>query len=319
MNKFFALGLVLSAALFPGKTLAAQTASELERILSLPEVTYGDASWFILNAAGIPLVDNSQDGAYRFAADKQWLPKKAEARQPLSLGALSFLVMRAFNIKGGLMYTLFPGPRYAYRELSYRKILSGRAYSTMQVSGERLVRILSRALDYAGDGAAPPIPPEKPAALPSHRQEERERMVEHIHTELIEKNIRDTEVRSSAEGIAISLNNIQFLPDSTELMETEKEKLQSIARILNEFPDRPILIGGHTAMAGSAEGRRSISTSRAQAVADYLVLLGCRDQDEIRVHGYGAEQPLGDPDTEAGQALNRRVEIILLDEGIGDE
>jgi outer membrane protein OmpA-like peptidoglycan-associated protein len=68
-------------------------------------------------------------------------------------------------------------------------------------------------------------------------------------------------------------------------------------------------------MAGSAEGRMRISTDRAQAVADYLAGLGCRTQDEITVRGHGAEQPLGDPATAAGQAINRRVEITLLDEG----
>jgi outer membrane protein OmpA-like peptidoglycan-associated protein len=139
--------------------------------------------------------------------------------------------------------------------------------------------------------------------------------VEIIHTELEEKQIADTEVRATDEGITISLNNIQFLPDSTELTEAEKQKLQNIAAILNEFPGRRILVGGHTAMAGSAEGRVRISTDRAQAVADYLVGIGCRTADGITVRGYGAEQPLGDPATPAGQALNRRVEITLLDEG----
>jgi outer membrane protein OmpA-like peptidoglycan-associated protein len=60
-----------------------------------------------------------------------------------------------------------------------------------------------------------------------------------------------------------------------------------------------------------------VSTARAQAVADYLVGLGCRKRDEITVRGYGAERPLGDPATAEGQARSRRVEITLLDEGSG--
>jgi outer membrane protein OmpA-like peptidoglycan-associated protein len=98
-------------------------------------------------------------------------------------------------------------------------------------------------------------------------------------------------------------------------MDAEKQKLQNIAAILNEFPNRKILVAGHTAMAGSAEGRVKVSTDRARAVADYLVSLGCRTRDKVTVLGYGAERPLGDPATAAGQALNRRVEITLLDEG----
>ncbi|MDR0450452.1 MAG: OmpA family protein [Treponema sp.] len=315
---FFVLPALLGFFLTP---LAAQTAAELERVLALPALTYGDAAWFVLNTAGLVTEGSSPEAAYRFAADKRWLPKKAAEAEPLTLGGLSLLVMKALDIKGGLMYTLFPGPRYAYRELTYRKIITGRVYSAMTVSGERFLRILGRVLEHAGDAAeaetvtqAPPeIQPER--EIPPPVQEERERIVEIIHTELEEKHITDTEVRATDEGITISLNNIQFLPDSTELTEAEKQKLQHIAVILNEFPNRRILVGGHTALAGSAEGRVRISFDRAQAVADYLVSLGCRTREEITVRGYGAEQPLGDPATPAGQALNRRVEITLLDEG----
>ncbi|MDR0402945.1 MAG: OmpA family protein [Treponema sp.] len=307
---------VLPVLLFLSLTpLAAQTAAELERILALPSLSYGEAAWGVLNAAGAP--EDSSGGAYRVAADSGWLPKNAAEADPVTMDSLSFLVMKALNIKGGLMYALFPGPRYAYRELVYRKIITGRAYSTMTVSGQRFLRILSRALDYAGDAAVTEAPPEIPPEIPAPSREERERIAEIIHTELEEKNITDTEVRPSDEGITISLNNIQFLPDSTELTEAEKQKLRNIAAILNEFPNRRILVGGHTALAGTAEGRERVSADRARAVADYLVGIGCRAEDEITVRGYGAEQPLGDPATEAGQALNRRVEITLLDEGSG--
>jgi outer membrane protein OmpA-like peptidoglycan-associated protein len=353
---FFAL-LLLSAILLPAPNAAAQTAAELERVLALPVVSYGDAAWVVLGAAGTALpaaAEDSPDGAYRFAADNNWLPQKAAPETPATLGGLSLLIMKALNINGGLMYTLFPGPRSGYRELTYRKIIQGRAYSSMIVSGPRLLRILSRALEYSGDTAALPAaspvepaaasaeagqetpadeaaapaaetaavaepetpPPAIPAAEP-HAREERERIAEIIHTELEEKRISDTDVRATGEGITISLNNIRFLPDSTELVEAEKQKLQNIAAILNRFPNRRILVGGHTAMAGFAEGRMQVSTGRARAVAEYLVALGCRAWDEIIVRGYGADRPLGDPSTPAGQALNRRVEITLLDEGSG--
>jgi hypothetical protein len=148
---------IFTAVLLSARTAAAQTAEELERVLALPVVSYADTAWFILNAAGTALpeaAENSADGAYRFAADSRWLPKKAAAEEAATLGGLSLLIMKALHIKGGFMYTLFPGPRYGYRELAYRKIIRGRAYSAMTVSGERLLRILSRALDYSGDTAA---------------------------------------------------------------------------------------------------------------------------------------------------------------------
>jgi outer membrane protein OmpA-like peptidoglycan-associated protein len=116
------------------------------------------------------------------------------------------------------------------------------------------------------------------------------------------------------EGVAISLNNIQFMPDDTELTEPERIKLMRIAVILNQYPGRKILVGGHTARAGTAEGRLLVSTRRAQVVADFLAYLDSRKPEDIIVRGYGAEQPLGANETAEGQALNRRVEITILDE-----
>jgi hypothetical protein len=149
--------LISAGFLFCAVLVWGQTAAELERVLALPAVSYGDAARFVLAAAGT--AGESGAGAYRFAIDNNWLPKEAAEGEALSLGDLSFLIMRAFNIGGGLMYSLFPGPRYACRELSYRKIIRFRAYSAGTVSGERFLRILSRVLEYAGDGG-PPVPAE---------------------------------------------------------------------------------------------------------------------------------------------------------------
>jgi outer membrane protein OmpA-like peptidoglycan-associated protein len=98
-------------------------------------------------------------------------------------------------------------------------------------------------------------------------------------------------------------------------MDSEQNKLREIALILARYPERGILVAGHTALAGTVEGRRQISTARAHAVADFLISLGVLSADRIAVQGYGAERPLGDNSTEEGLALNRRVEIILMDEG----
>jgi outer membrane protein OmpA-like peptidoglycan-associated protein len=125
--------------------------------------------------------------------------------------------------------------------------------------------------------------------------------------------ITDTSVRVVEEGIAISLENIQFQPDSADLLPMERAKLDQIAGILQQYGDRDILIGGHTALAGSAADRMALSRERAAAVADYLLEKKIRAPDRIVVRGYGAERPLGDNNTEGGRRRNRRVEITILE------
>ena len=123
----------------------------------------------------------------------------------------------------------------------------------------------------------------------------------------------DVSVRVTDEGIAISLEDIQFQPDSAVLAPEEQHKLDSIAAILTRYQDRDILVGGHTARAGSAAGRMQLSQERAAAVADYLIQRRVRSADRVVVRGYGAERPIADNNTDAGRHRNRRVEITILE------
>ena len=124
---------------------------------------------------------------------------------------------------------------------------------------------------------------------------------------------RTPEVTVSEEGITVSLQNVQFLPDSAILRDSEREKLDFIAEILGRYPARDILVTGHTALAGTAEGRQWLSEERARVVGEYLLSTGMRRADQIVTRGVGAREPLADNTTEAGMRKNRRVEITILE------
>jgi outer membrane protein OmpA-like peptidoglycan-associated protein len=111
----------------------------------------------------------------------------------------------------------------------------------------------------------------------------------------------------------ISLENIQFDPDSAVLRPEERPKLDRIAEILSRYPDRDILVGGHTALAGTAEGRMQLSIERAASVAEYLLGKNVRSPDRVVIRGYGAERPVADNRTVEGMEKNRRVEIVILE------
>jgi outer membrane protein OmpA-like peptidoglycan-associated protein len=114
-------------------------------------------------------------------------------------------------------------------------------------------------------------------------------------------------------GISINLEDIQFEADSALLRPEEREKLDAIAGILGRYGDRDILVGGHTALAGTEAGRQRLSLERAGAVADYLIGKAVREPGRILVRGYGAERPLEDNSSEEGRSRNRRVEITILE------
>jgi outer membrane protein OmpA-like peptidoglycan-associated protein len=120
-------------------------------------------------------------------------------------------------------------------------------------------------------------------------------------------------VRDDAEGVTISIEDIQFEPDSAALKAGELPKIARIAEILKRYPDRDVLVSGHAAKAGYAEGRQSLSEARARTVAERLIALGAKSAERIRAVGYGDSRPVADNATEAGRARNRRVEITILE------
>jgi len=67
-------------------------------------------------------------------------------------------------------------------------------------------------------------------------------------------------------------------------------------------------IAGYTDSIGSAEDNMKLSQARAEAVRAYMILKGV-DADRLIATGYGADHPIGDNDTAAGRASNRRIEF----------
>lgn len=142
---------------------------------------------------------------------------------------------------------------------------------------------------------------------------DRTRVAEDVQKRIDEGGVRDTRVSIDERGVTINLENIQFAPDSTELLPGEVEKLERVAEILSSYPDRHLLITGHTAMAGTPEGRERLSRERANAVAGFLLERGIRQPEEIVTGGKGAQEPIADNSTPEGMRRNRRVEITILE------
>jgi hypothetical protein len=128
------------AAALPAQGLAR----DMDALLDSEAVTWAEAARFVLPAAGVGAADAAR--AFAAARERGWLPKTAEPDGAADFAGVSFLLMKAFNLSGGLLYSLFPGPRYAYRELVYKGILQGPHDRSWKVSGSRLITLIGRAL-----------------------------------------------------------------------------------------------------------------------------------------------------------------------------
>ena len=142
---------------------------------------------------------------------------------------------------------------------------------------------------------------------------DRENAIREIADDLERLGIEDVSLRADPEGITITMEDIRFHPDSTEMLPGEIEKIDRIAEILLRFPDRDILVGGHAALLGDPEFLLRLSGERAAVVADHLISRGVRTADRVVVRGYGTLRPIAENDTEEGRRRNRRVEITILE------
>jgi outer membrane protein OmpA-like peptidoglycan-associated protein len=115
--------------------------------------------------------------------------------------------------------------------------------------------------------------------------------------------------------VTITLENVNFPPNSDTLLPPEQDKLRRIAEILKKYPERDIAVTGFTARAQgyTEEDYQALSEKRARAAASFLLSQGARQADRITARGMGAGSPIGDNSTEAGRSKNRRVEITILE------
>ena len=142
--------LLFAAGFLSAPHLGAQTAAEMDALLETQAVTVSAAARFIFEAANLlpPGLSGfeAERTAYNIALQNKWT--KASAGRAITLRETAFLTMKAFKLRGGIMYFIFSGPRYAYREMVYRGLIQGKADPAMTVSGKRLLHIIGRTLDF---------------------------------------------------------------------------------------------------------------------------------------------------------------------------
>lgn len=87
--------------------------------------------------------------------------------------------------------------------------------------------------------------------------------------------------------------------------------LNEVAQALKDHPTFIIRIEGHTDSVGNPASNKKLSQRRAEAVRKYLIGKGI-DASRLTAVGHGQDRPIDDNSTEAGRAINRRVEFHIV-------
>jgi outer membrane protein OmpA-like peptidoglycan-associated protein len=129
----------------------------------------------------------------------------------------------------------------------------------------------------------------------------------------LEAQLADLSAKKTDRGMVVTLSDVVFGIDLTRLSADGMRTVQKLTTLLQQNPQRNVLIEGFTDSTGTAAHNQALSERRADAVRSALQELGVANA-RISTHGYGEFHPVASNDTAANRQLNRRVEIILSDD-----
>jgi len=134
-------------------SLWAQSNTIVDSLLSEQAATSGEAVYMVMTAiAAVPDTASVADAVTALEAQyKDFMIQ--DPATPITLGQYSQLLMLAFKMHGGIMYSIFPGSRYAARELAFRNLISGDSSPYRTLTGAEVVQILGSVMSYEGAGS----------------------------------------------------------------------------------------------------------------------------------------------------------------------
>jgi outer membrane protein OmpA-like peptidoglycan-associated protein len=113
------------------------------------------------------------------------------------------------------------------------------------------------------------------------------------------------------------MSDVLFDTGSSTLKPGAREKLAKISGILLAHKGLTLQIEGHTDSVGSDDFNQQLSERRSDSVRDFLAEEGVATS-AMSARGFGKTQPVSSNDTAEGRQRNRRVELVVNGDAIGN-
>jgi outer membrane protein OmpA-like peptidoglycan-associated protein len=127
-----------------------------------------------------------------------------------------------------------------------------------------------------------------------------------------QSNFRQEVDAADLQYLATAMNNVYFEYGSKEITKSSYAVLDTVAMILEKYPEYSLHVQGHTDNVGTPMANQILSVKRAFQVKYYLVYDKGIRLSRISSEGYNSTNPIANNDTEEGRSMNRRVEFKLL-------
>jgi len=124
------------------------------------------------------------------------------------------------------------------------------------------------------------------------------------------------QTRDTARGLIVNMSDVLFDTAKFSLRPEAREKLAKVAGIVSGHPGLRLDVEGHTDNVGGDDYNQQLSEQRGSAVRDYLTQQGMQ-ATSVSTKGFGKTQPVASNETASGRQQNRRVELVISGEIIG--
>jgi len=139
-----------------------------------------------------------------------------------------------------------------------------------------------------------------------------------LRAQLLDQFNRVLETRDTPRGLVVNMGDVLFDFGKYNLRSEAREKLAKLTGIVLAHPGLKLAVEGHTDSVGGDEANQKLSEQRADVVRQYLIGEGLPDAS-VSSQGFGKTSPVADNDTASGRQKNRRVEIVVSGEVIGEK
>jgi outer membrane protein OmpA-like peptidoglycan-associated protein len=139
-----------------------------------------------------------------------------------------------------------------------------------------------------------------------------------LRAQLLQQLNSVLETTDTPRGLVVNMADVLFDFGKYNLRSEAQIKLAKLSGIIQAHPGLNLAIEGYTDNIGTADSNLKLSQQRADAVRNFLIQQGL-SADSVTAAGLGESSPVADNSTAAGRQKNRRVEIIVSGEVIGQK
>jgi len=173
------------------------------------------------------------------------------------------------------------------------------AEASMQQANEERERVLLDARTREAQGAQQEAERAKQQAQAATSQAQQ-----------LQQELAALQAKQTDRGLVLTLGDVLFETGKADLRAGALRNLYPLVTFLQKYPERQVMIEGHTDSMGSDSYNLDLSQRRADVVRDFLIQNGV-NASQITTRGYGKTSPVASNDTAAGRQQNRRVEMII--------